>query len=61
VVRIFTLGYINPRQMVNVEVRKALLEASQLLQLSLWWISVQVGLRVVFGLSVWGMWVLTET
>jgi hypothetical protein len=59
VVRIFTLGYINPRQMVGVEVRKALLEASQLLQVNLWWMTVQVGLRVVFGLALWGTWVYT--
>jgi hypothetical protein len=61
VVRIFTLGYINPRQMVGFEVRKALLEASQLLQVSLWWMTVQVGLRIAFGLALWGTWVFTET
>jgi hypothetical protein len=56
VVRIFTLGYINPRQMVGIEVRKALLEASKLLQVSLWWMTAQVGLRVAFGLALWGTW-----
>jgi hypothetical protein len=53
VVRVFTLGYINPRLMVAVEVRKSLLEASQLLNVTLWWVSVQVGLRILFGLSLW--------
>lgn len=53
VVRVFTLGYVNPRQMVAVEVRKALLEASQLINTTLWWVIVQVGLRVSFGLSLW--------
>lgn len=53
VVRVFTLGYINPRQMVAVEVRKALLEASQLINSTLWWVSVQISLRVAFGLSLW--------
>jgi hypothetical protein len=57
VVRIFTLGYINPRQMVGLEVRKALLEASQLLQVSLWWTTVQVALRIAFGVALWGTWV----
>jgi hypothetical protein len=56
VVRIFTLGYINPRQMVGVEVRKALVDASKLLQVGLWWVTVQVGLRVAFGLALWGTW-----
>jgi hypothetical protein len=53
VVRIFTLGYINPRQMVAVEVRKSLLQASELLNSTLWWVSVQVGLRIAFGLALW--------
>jgi hypothetical protein len=53
VVHVFTLGYINPRRMVAVEVRKALLDASRLLNTTLWWVSGQVGLRIAFGLSVW--------
>jgi hypothetical protein len=53
VVRVFTLGYINPRQMVAVEVRKALIEASRLINVTLWWMTLQVGLRVAFGLSLW--------
>jgi hypothetical protein len=53
VVRFLTLGKINPRQMVNVEVHKALVEASKLINSSLWWVSVQVGLRVAFGLALW--------
>ncbi len=53
VVRVVTLGYINPRQMVAVEVRKALVQASALINRSFWWISVQVGLRIAFGLSLW--------
>jgi hypothetical protein len=53
VVRVFTLGYINPRQMVAVEVRSALVSASRLLNSTLWWVSLQVGLRIAFGLSLW--------
>lgn len=53
VVRVFTLGYINPRRMVSVEVRKALEEASRLLNTTLWWVTVQVSLRIAFGLSLW--------
>lgn len=52
-VSIFTLGYVNPRQMVATEVRKALLDASQLINSSLWWVVVQVGARIAFGLSLW--------
>jgi hypothetical protein len=53
VVHVFTLGYINPRKMVAVEVRKALIDVSRLLNSTLWWVSGQVGLRIVFGLSLW--------
>jgi hypothetical protein len=58
VVRIFTLGYVNPRAMVDVEVRKALLEVSRLLQSNLWWWVTQTGLRAAFGLALWSTWVV---
>jgi hypothetical protein len=53
VIRFFTLGYVNPRQMVAAEVRAALESASQLLNTTLWWVVVQTGLRIAFGLSLW--------
>jgi hypothetical protein len=53
VVQVFTLGYVNPRRLVTTEVRKALAEASRLLNVTLWWVSGQVGLRIAFGLSLW--------
>jgi len=53
VVHFFTLGRINPRQMVHTEVQKALVEASKLVNSNLWWIATQVALRVVFGLALW--------
>jgi hypothetical protein len=59
VVRIITFGYINPRNMVAVEVRKALHELSLLLHSTFWWVTVQVGLRLAFGLSLWLTWVFT--
>ena len=60
VVRVFTLGYINPRRLVAAEVQKALVEASRLLNTTLWWMAVQVGLRIGFGLSLWVTWALTR-
>jgi hypothetical protein len=59
VVRIFTFGYVDPRARVGDEVRKALTEASQLLNAQLWWLTVQVSLRVAFGLALWGSWIAT--
>jgi hypothetical protein len=60
VVRVFTLGFVNPRKMVNVEVRNALLQASRMLNTTLWWVTMQIGLRVAFGLSLWLTWALTK-
>jgi hypothetical protein len=59
VVRIFTFGYVNPRNMVAIEVRKALHELSRLLHSTFWWVTLQVGLRLAFGLSLWLTWVVT--
>jgi hypothetical protein len=58
VVHFFTLGRINPRQMVRVEVRKALVEASRLINVNLWWITLQTGLRIAYGLSLWLTWAI---
>lgn len=59
VVRVFTLGYINPRRMVALEVQKALVDASRLLNSSLWWTTIMVSLRVAFAMSLWLTWALT--
>jgi hypothetical protein len=53
VIRVFTLGYVNPRQMVATEVQTALQSTSQMLNTTLWWVSVQTGLRIAYGLSLW--------
>ena len=60
VVRVFTLGYVNPRKMVVEEVRKALIDASNLLNTTLWWVSIQMSLRFGFGLSLWLAWALIK-
>jgi hypothetical protein len=57
-VRVLTLGYINPRLMVHDEVRKALVAASDLINRNLYWVSLQIGLRVAFGLGLWLTWAL---
>ena len=60
VVRVFTFGFINPRQMVAVEVRNALEEATRLLNSTLWWVSAQVTLRIAYGLSLWLTYAITK-
>jgi hypothetical protein len=61
VVRLFTLGYIHPRKMVAVEVRAALVSASKLLNSTLWWVIIQTGLRISYGLSLWLTWALAPS
>jgi hypothetical protein len=57
-VRVLTFGVVNPKKMVNDEVKKSLTEYRSTLQASLWWVSVQIGLRLVFGLTLWAVWAL---
>jgi len=60
VVRVVTLGRINPRNMVALEMRKALSQLNQMFNNTLWWITLQVGLRLGFGLSLWLTWFITR-
>jgi hypothetical protein len=53
VVRVLSLGYINPRQIVAKEVATALESARALLNSTLWWVSIQTTLRILFGLCLW--------
>lgn len=55
-IKTVTLGYINPRQMVYVEVQKAVAEGRGLLHRTLWWMSAQAGLRTLYGLLLWLTW-----
>lgn len=48
-----SLGYINPQQIVHVEVEKALDAGSRLIRGTLWWTVLQTALRVWLGLSLW--------
>jgi hypothetical protein len=56
VVHIFTLGWISPRRIVAREVQSSLVSASAMLNYNLWWVAVQAGLRLLFGLALWLSW-----
>jgi hypothetical protein len=60
VVRVLSLGYINPRSMVAAEVRTSLLEASKLLHRTLWWTAWQAAFRIACGLSLWLTYALSD-
>jgi hypothetical protein len=53
-VRAVTFGYVDPRQHVATAVQTALVEARQILSTTLWWLAVQVGVRLAFALALWG-------
>jgi hypothetical protein len=55
-VRAATFGYVNPQQMVETEVGKALVTGAQLIHKTLWWTALQTGLRVAVGISLWIVW-----
>ena len=57
-IRTVTLGYINPRRMVDEGVRKALEDSRGLISSTLWWVSLQTGLRLVAGALLWMTWAL---
>ncbi len=60
VVNFFTLGYVNPRRIVAVEVRNAVKNASAVINDSLWWMMLQSILRIVFGLALWATFLLSR-
>ncbi len=58
VVQVLSLGFVNPRRRVGNEVRGALEKSSQLLNVALWGLVLQTGLRIACGLSLWCAWAL---
>lgn len=55
-VRVATLGMVDPRRMVDDEVKKSLEGIGTTVRSSLWWVSAQIALRVLFGLTLWTVW-----
>jgi hypothetical protein len=60
IVRKVTFGYVNPLNIVAAEVRTALVDASKLLNSTLWWTAAQAALRIGYGLSLWVTYALTH-
>jgi hypothetical protein len=58
VVRLLSLGFVNPRQMVAREVRAALESTAELVNANLWWMTTSTTLRIAFGLSLWASFAL---
>jgi hypothetical protein len=56
VLRVITLGYVNPQKIVHEEVRKGLTSLGELVSWAAWWASVQMACRFAFGLTIWLLW-----
>ncbi len=56
-VRTLTFGVVNPKAVVQNEVKKGLQELGRTVRASMWWASVQTALRLVFGIVIWLLWV----
>ncbi|HSQ55145.1 MAG TPA: hypothetical protein VLM40_05315 [Gemmata sp.] len=55
-VRVLTLGFVNPRKMVDREVQKSLAEMRTTFASSMWWVIVQMSLRLAFAVTLWTIW-----
>lgn len=56
--RLLTLGLVNPRKIVDERVREALVQANLTVNGQMWRWSLQVGMRLAFGLALWTTWAL---
>ena len=60
VIKIVTFGYVNPRQMVDDQVRDGMTWFRSTMTWSMWWVIVQVSLRVAFGVAIWLFWAWSQ-
>ena len=54
--RIVTFGFINPRKIVGAEVERLLVDANWVVIGGMWRMSLQIGMQLAFGLSLWLTW-----
>lgn len=59
-IRAATLGYVNPQRIVDDEVRRGMTQLGETVSWVAWWMSVQVGSRVAFGLTIWLLWAVSS-
>jgi hypothetical protein len=57
-VRLVTFGKIDPDKTVDEEVKKGMVKLSETVSWAMWWASVQMVLRIVFGLTIWTLWAI---
>jgi hypothetical protein len=55
-VKFVTFGRVNPDRMVDEQVRDGLRQLGGTISWAMWWVSTQVTLRMIFGLTLWLTW-----
>lgn len=59
-VRTITLGAIDPEKQVDEGVKRGLNELGLTVSWAMWWVSVQIALRLLFGLTIWLLWAIRD-
>jgi hypothetical protein len=59
-IRTMTLGFVNPHRMVDDQVREGLAVFRGTVTWSMWWVCIQVGLRLAVGLTIWLLWAYVD-
>lgn len=54
--RIVTLGFVSPRRIVGAQVHQSLVDANWIVIGGMWRMSLRIGIRLAFGLSIWLTW-----
>ncbi len=54
--RVVTFGLVNPCKIVNEQIRESLVAASLAVNGQMWRWSLQIGMRIAFGLALWVTW-----
>ena len=57
-VRVLTLGMVDPHKQVDDELKKNLAELGTSVKSSMLWVSAQIAARTLFGLALWTVWAL---
>jgi len=60
VVRIATFGRVDPERMVDEQVRDGLRQFGGTLSWAMWWVSTQVILRLLYGVTLWILWAVKQ-
>ena len=55
-IRAITFGRIDPDRQVEEGVREGMAQLGKTVSWAMWWVSVQMGLRLFFGLTIWLLW-----